>query len=325
MFGNESANLPAGGSKTVEPSTDLDNPENLNFWEPGDEEEVAEANPNKEEEGIESETDEASEEDGQESDAPDDEQEPDPEAEPKEKEDAVVITLKGGEQVPLEELKLGYMRERDYRQKTMETGNQRRTLDEMTARVTRTVDAFASHLAGMLPDEPQPALAISNPNEYVRQKAMYDSALAQVNRIIEMANEPKDVAKKLTEQQEEELLSSEDAKLAEAFPQTRKSPEERKKFFDEAFKTAVDLGFTEQELKGNIDHRYFKLAYWAKKGLEAEKAKTKAMTKVNNAPPAVANGKSKGPASQTVRSNQDAMKKLSRTGSIRDAMAIDFE
>lgn len=322
----ESANLPTGGSKTAEPSTDLNNPENLNFLDSDDEEQNTQTEG---EEGIESETDEASE-DGQESDDTEQQEDPDAEAdgdEPdaEEKDEPVVVTLKGGEQVPLEELKLGYMRDRDYRHKTQETANKAKSLEEMTTRVTRTVDAIANHLAGMLPEEPQPTLAIQDPSEYTRRKAIYDSALAQVNQIIHLANEPKEVGNKLTKQQEDEIVAFNDAKLAEAFPQTRKSPEERKKFFEQTFQTARDLGFTDEEMRGQIDHRYFKLAHYARIGLEAEQAKGKAMAKVQAAPPAVAKGKAKGPAAAQARANQDAMKKLSRTGSIKDAMSIDFD
>lgn len=322
----ESANLPSGGSKTVEPSTDLNNPENLNFVDSDDEEQN---NPPSDAPGIESETDEASE-DGQESDDTEQQTEDDPDAEGDEPDaeepaDAVVVTLKGGEQVPLEELKLGYMRDRDYRSKTQETANKSKSLDEMTTRVVRTVDAIAKHLAGMLPEEPQPTLAIQNPNEYTRQKAIYESALSQVNAIINLANEPKEIAGKLTKEQEDSLVALNDEKLAEAFPQTRKSAEERRKFFDQTFQTARDLGFTDEELKGQIDHRYFKLAYYARLGLQAQQAKGKALAKVAQAPPAVVVGKAKGAAAQQARANQDAMKKLSKTGSIKDAMSIDFD
>lgn len=53
--------------------------------------------------------------------------------------------MKGGEQVPLSELKLGYMRERDYRYKTQETANKGRALEVMTTRVTNTVKGIASY------------------------------------------------------------------------------------------------------------------------------------------------------------------------------------
>ena len=317
-------NSPSGGSDSATPSTDLNNPANLNFVDSDDEEQN---NPEEGTEGIESETDEA-DEDGQESDEPEeqeDEAAPAAEAKPDDKaKDNVLVTLKGGDQVPLEELKNGYMRDRDYRHKTQEIANKGRNLDEMTTRVNRTIDTFADYLAKQLPDEPPTTLAIQNPAEYTRQKAMYDAAMANVQGLIRMANEPKDVRNKLTSQQQSELIATENAKLAEAFPQTTK-PDGREKFFTEAFETARDLGFSDEEMKDLTDHRYFKLAYYARKGLEAEKAKTKVMAKVNNAPPAVPNGKQNGPASQKARANQDAMKRLSKTGSIKDAMMIDFD
>lgn len=323
----ESANLPSdGGSKTAAPSTDINDPGNLNFLDSDDEN-----NQEAEEPANETETD-ATDEDGQEADetatdeteAEDDEQEGEEPSEDVTSAKDVTVTLKGGEQVPLEELKSGYMRERDYRLKTQEVANTRKALDEMSNRVTKTVDAFASHLAGMLPEEPSHILAIQNPGEYTRQKAIYDSALSQVNQIISMANEPKTVTNTLTEQQQKDVLATESAKLLEAFPQIGKK-EGREKFFADTFQTARDFGFSEDELKDTSDHRMFKLAHYARLGLAAETARSKAMTKVNNAPPAVANGKSKGATSQKARANTDAMKKLGKTGSIKDAMSIDFD
>jgi len=56
--------------------------------------------------------------------------------------------------------------------------------------------------------------------------------------------------------------------------------------------------------------------------MEAEKAKAKATVKVAKAPPMTPN---KRPLEGKARSNQDAMKRLRQTGSIHDAMAIDFD
>ncbi|WP_376742357.1 hypothetical protein [Ensifer canadensis] len=60
---SESVNLATAGNETVKPSTTIDNPDNLNFWEPGYDDEPA--NLEQGAEGIESETDETIE-DGQE-------------------------------------------------------------------------------------------------------------------------------------------------------------------------------------------------------------------------------------------------------------------
>ncbi|OCP36742.1 hypothetical protein [Ensifer sp. LC163] len=322
---NESVNLATAGNETVTPSTDIDNPDNLNFWEPGDEEKPA--NSEQGTAGIEGETAETIE--GQEAGETAENAEGDEPAGAENGQAANVadnhlITLKGGEQVPFSELKLGYMRERDYRYKTQETANKGRTLEAMTTRVANTVNAVADFLFQQLPQEPTYQLAVNNPAEFTRQKAVYDAALSQVNRLIDMAAEPKKVAEELSAGASDELLSTESTLLAEAFPQT-KTDDGRTKFFNEAFDTARQLGFSNEEMAGITDHRMFKLAHYARIGLAAEQAKNKALTKVTAAPPATPNPRPNGVANQQVRQSKDAMQRLSKTGSMKDAMSIDFD
>lgn len=321
------ANSAPAESDSVRPSTSLDDPANLGFWEPEEE-----ANPEPEEEQIsEEETAETPEDGDQEAETPDEAEEGETTGEEDEESDAseddpdkVVVTLQGGEQVPLKELKLGYMRDRDYRHKTQEIGNKRRSLEEMTTRVTNSVNAIADFLAKQLPDAPDASLAMTDPAKYVREKAMYDAGMAQINAIVEQANAPKDVANTLTQEQRSELLATENAKLAEAFPQTA-NPDGRKKFFDRAAGAAKELGYSEDDIKGVTDHRMFKLAYYARLGMEAEKAKATAAKKVEKVPPVVPNKRQTGKNAAQIRANQDAMKRLSKTGSIHDALAIDFD
>lgn len=326
------------GSATVTPSTDINDVSNLNFWEPEDE-----ANPGEQASDAidgDREPDEA-DEDGQESEEPADdveegeeqaEEEPDEAEEPAEDEseepkpvdDDVTVTLKGGEQVKLGELKQGYMRDRDYRHKTSELGQKRRDLDELSSRIDQTVNAFADFLASQLPEEPSPHLAVSDPTKYTQQKAMYDAAMGQVQKIIEMGQQPKEVKGKLTEQQRRDSLAEENAKLAERFPQTT-DPKTRQQFFESAFNVARELGYSDDEMKGVSDHRIFALAHYAKLGVEAEKAKGKARTKVEKAPPVTPQKKQHSKNAAAIKRNLEAKKRLNRTGSIHDAMLIDFE
>lgn len=324
---SESVNLATAGNETVQPSTTLDNPDNLNFWEPGYDDEPA--NSEQGDEGIEGETDETIE-DGQEAGETADDAEGDEPADTENGEaaneaDSQLVTLKGGEQVPLSELKLGYMRERDYRYKTQETANKGRALESMTTRVANTVKGIASYLAERLPPEPPRQLAYQNPAEYTRQRAAYEDGLANINQIIELANDSTAVAGELQSSVTQETLQAESEKLAQVFPQTTKE-DGRKAFFDQAFTAARELGFSDQELKGVSDHRLFGLAYYARIGMQAEQAKGKALTKVANAPPATPKARPTGaPGQQQVRKNKEAMQRLSRTGSIKDALAIDFD
>jgi hypothetical protein len=169
---------------------------------------------------------------------------------------------------------------------------------------------------------PEPSLAMTDPGKYVQEKAIHEAAMAQINAVVSQATAPKEVANKLTAEQRSEYLQSENAKLAEAFPQTAK-PETRKKFFDEAINVAKELGYSDEEIKGATDHRMFKLAHYAKLGLAAEKSAAKAKTKVANVPPMAPNKRQ--PPNGKARANQDAMKRLASTGSIEAAMAVDFD
>lgn len=329
----------SAGSDLSHPSTDINDVSNLNFWEPEDE-----ANPEAEEPDAidgDREPDEA-DEDGQESEEPaeDDaeegeepaEEESEGAEEPAEDEsddekpvsDDVTVTLKGGEQVKLGELKQGYMRDRDYRHKTSELGQKRRELDELSSRIDQTVNAFSDFLASQLPEEPSPHLAVSDPTKYTQQKAMYDAAMGQVQKIIEMGRAPKEVNEKLTDQQRRDLLAEENAKLIDRFPQAT-NPEGRQKFFEGVFSAAQELGYSDDEMKRVTDHRTLALAHYAKLGMEAEKAKGKARTKVENVPPVTPKKKQHSKNAAAIKRNLEAKKRLTRTGSIHDAMLIDFE
>ncbi|MDX1192649.1 hypothetical protein GOL96_15910 [Sinorhizobium medicae] len=316
-------NFPSGESDSGRPALSFDHAVDLDFAE------SSETNEREEEERQSTNaTDEAPEDEGQETGEPadqgDETTEPGEEGEESNEAPDTIITLKGGEQVPLEELKLGYLRERDYRHKTQELGNKGRNLETMTTRVATTANAIAEFLIQQLPAEPTRMLAIQNPAEYTRQKSVYDGALEQVQRLIDVSAEPKRVGDEPKQAATQETLAAENAKLLEAFPRLARE-DARERFFAEAFKAGEDFGFSQDEMQGFTDHRYFKVMHYAMLGFRAEQAKSKALTKVANAPPATAKSKPKGPANPQARKNQDAMKRLAKTGSIKDALLIDFE
>jgi hypothetical protein len=312
-------------SDSAEPSDALDSPENLDFEEP-----LEEANQEASQTGTEtdSETD-APVEDGQEAettenaDGADEASEDKAKAEAPAASDDAIVELPGGEKLTVAELKSGHMRDRDYRHKTQELGNKRRDLETLSTRVTQSVTAIADLLVKQIPPAPDPSLAMTDPARYVADKAMHDAMMAQVASVIEQAQAPKDALNKLSDEQRVELLNSENAKLIEAFPQTAK-PETRKKFFDDVASVARDIGFSDQELQAVTDHRIFKLAHYARLGMQAEQAKAKAAQKVVNVPPVTPNKRPQGPNAAKVRANQDAVRRLGETGSIHDAMRIDF-
>lgn len=324
----ESDNLPFGGTDNAHPHFALDHPDNLNFDEPDEQPDNQEDQQGVTDADIE--TVEA-EEFGQETDEPatDDEatqdhtEEGDGEPERDSVQDDVMINIDGS-QLPLSELKTGYMKQADYSRKTQDLSNRRRDLEAMSGRVSATVDAITTFLAERLPAEPDAALAMSNPNEYIQKKAMYEAAVGQLEQIMKAKSGPNEIGAQLSTEQRQELLSQEDAKLVEALPFIA-DPKKRAEFNQQIFDTASSLGFSAEELNSSTDHRFIILGHYARLGMQAEKAKQKVATKVANVPPVTPQKRPQGQNPARVRGNQEAMKRLNKSGSIHDAMKIDFD
>lgn len=323
---SESDNLPMGGNETAQPLT-LDqaaerfllDPEEDNQEEATSETEEVETD---EAAGQETEDNSTSEDDGAESE---EQGETDETSEPVAEPADDVIVVVNGEQITLADLKAGHLRQADYSRKTLEVAEKRKGLEALSARVTSSVNVIADFLVKQIPAAPDPQLAMTNPGQFVQQKALHEDAVQQVNAILSQASDVKGVVDTLTNEQKRELLVSENAKLSERFPATA-TEEGRKKFFDTAAIAAKELGYSDEEIKQAADHRMFALAHYAALGMRAEKAREKANLKVQSVPPvAPQRARPQGAQQATARRNQDAMKKLARTGSIEDAMSIDFD
>ena len=312
------------GSDSVQPSDGLDNsPETWDYAEPEEEQATPETKPA--ETDSNSETDEAQpSQEAEEPEADKSETEETTEKATAEPDDSIVIAMPGGEKLELKELKSGYLRDKDYRHKTTDLANKRRELEALSTRVTQSANAISESLMSQVPPAPDPSLALSDPVRYVQEKAQHEGAMEWVNSIVTKATSAKEVVNTLTQEQQTEVIQSEIAKLTEAFPDIVK-PEGKKKFFDAALGAAREIGFSDQELGAVTDHRYFKVLHYAKLGMEAEAAKAKAASKVVNVPPVATQKRPAGPNAAKQRANQEAMKRLASSGSIHDAMAVDFD
>jgi hypothetical protein len=246
--------------------------------------------------------------------------------EPEEDDDTSVaetIELPDGTKIDRDEVVKGYLRQSDYTRKATEVADQRKTLEAETTRLSGITEAFIDHLSKMIPPPPDQALAYRDPNAYTRQKAAHDAAVAQVQKIVETGEKVKETSKKLSAEDRQKLVREENAKLAERFPQTA-DEKGREAFFNAAAEAAQAAGFSMDELSAVTDHRMFALAHYAKIGMEAQEKSKKAKSKAEKAPPATPNKPASNKRQGAAR-NREAMKKLSRTGSIRDALAVDFD
>lgn len=288
------------GTETVEtPENDTAAP--TDYYDPDEDQDTVEG-------GEEAATDEGEESEAEEPDETD--------AEP-----APQIVLADGSKVTIEEVTKGYLRQADYTRKATELASTRKALEADLQLVEGITQTFIDHLAAMVPQAPEPALALRDPNGYVRAKAQYDAAMAQVQKLIEIGKQPKQITDKLSTEDKRTKLAAENAALAEKVPMAA-TPQGRQKFMESAAEAAQQAGFSMDDLQGVDDHRLFVLAHWANEGLKAAKARETAKAKVANVPPATPR-KPGQPA--TGPRNADAMRRLTKSGTMRDALAIDFD
>lgn len=311
------------GSESAGPSTALDSPENLNFWEPEDDQ----AKPEVSEQRIEkaTETDEATE-GGQESDTG---EEHDEQAEPAAQKltDDTLVDL-GDEKVSLREIKDRGLRERDYRLKTAQVGETTRKLQSEATRLQQSVNALADYLASRLPAEPDPTLAYTDFQAYGQQKAVFEAAQAELHSVLQFAHQSQAVNNEVSQVERVQRLNMAAETLA-ADPDVGsliRDQAKAKQFFETAYKAAEANGYSRQELQSYTDPRAFKMAWLAGIGKQALDARAKANSKVERVPPVVAPQKAQQGQNAVVgRRSKEASARLNKTGSIHDAMRIDFD
>lgn len=231
----------------------------------------------------------------------------------------VVVTMDNGESVSLDELKGGYLRQSDYSRKTQEVANTRKALEEQTQLIDSVTSAFVQHMQATLPPEPPMELMATDPQKHYLLSVQRQQAIGQIQNIMQMADQPKQIADNLSADDRRKRSVEENEKLVQMFPDAI-GGEGRKAFFTDVQGVAERLGYTTDELNGVADHRVFALAHWAKKGMDADKAKTTAKAKVEKAPPS----KATKPA-QTGRKMQakaKARQRLLNDDSIENAIAL---
>ncbi len=298
---DENDTLPSGGTENVETLQD-DNVDLSTYYDPDEEQDTVEGE-------TEAATDEGSEEATEEA------------AEEPETEKPAQIDLPDGTKVTLDEAVKGYLRQSDYTRKVTEVATQRKSLEADLKLVEGITQTFIDHLAKLVPQAPDTALAMRDPQAYVRQKSLYDAAMAQVQELIEIGKQPKQIGEKLSQADKAAQIAEANARLGEMFP-SFKTPEGRTKFLEGASVAAQEIGFSFKELQEVSDPRMFALAHWANEGMKAARAKEVAKQKVANVPPAAPRKPGQPAAGPR---NAEAMRKLTKSGSMRDALAIDFD
>jgi len=335
----EASPSPNGASNTYEGGLSLEQAAALDFDDTLDGADDESASPDDEEET------EVDDQDGP-NDPDDDEDTPDDDSEdedPDDKDDdgqpkprvlepsdlQALVTLPDGTQSTVKELVDGNLRERDYRMKTAEVGEARRSVIAQSNQVNGVFDALVDHLAQHLPDEPDRSLLFSSdPNvvaSYHQAKAMHEAAMEQLASITAMGKQAKQAEGQLTAEQRAEKYKAENDALVAYMPELG-DPKKRDELNAKARAAAKHLGFNDQEINSNMDSRFYLMGLFAFDGLVAKSRAKTALKKVQNVPPAQpVERRAQKPGEQRFRKQKERVARLVKSGSIKDALAVDID
>lgn len=240
--------------------------------------------------------------------------------------DDVEVTLDSGDRVSLKELKDGYFRAKDYTFKTTEVAQEREALKtsraELTER-THVVETVLQNLSGylesLIPPEPDLVLARTNPGEYQYQIAIRQNAIAELGRLVSMKGAVDDAKASFSEADYRDYKAKEAAALVKQMPALA-DPVKRTAFDNRVKAAAKEFGFSDDEIGQTHDHRILRLVHYAAIGRKAEENRRAASQRVET--PKQAKAKS-APAPVNV-GNRKAMHQLAKTGSLKDAVKVDF-
>lgn len=313
-------------NNSVEAETDsvmpeTDNPEAWDYFDPDEDNEEAPAT-----EGTDDEAQQVTEEEADpEGEAEPEDAEPSSEdAEDKQPEHATLdalVKLADGSEVAVRDLIAGQMLKDDYSRKTQSIAEQRKAYESSSARLEKQTSALIDYIAQRMPPEPNRELAATDPAKWNQMKARYDAAVSDLQGILGVKEDVQAARNEANEAVHQQTLRDENRKLTMMFPEAG-TKDGREAFFTNAHKAAVELGFSEAELHQVSDHRLYALAHWARRGLEAEKQSKAARAKVQDAPPVAPK---KARVDRGRQRSADAMRKLAKSGSIEDALQVDWD
>lgn len=235
------------------------------------------------------------------------------------------VKVQGQElEVSLDELKAGYSRDSDYRQKTHSLGMEKRDLEIQKNSLRQTYDTRLSELNDL----------ISTANQFVEQKqggqdlaklyqedpteaAKLDFQLRQEKQHIESL---KSTAREAQNKQYETYLETQKELAATKIPEFS-DPNKADSFKLNMRNTLRNYGFNDQEIGSLADHRFLMVAKDAMSFKSQKDKRPIVSKKVANAPKVLKAGVAKSNVSSGREEVRNKIKTLRKTGHIRDAQS----
>ena len=229
-------------------------------------------------------------------------------------------------EVSLDELKSGYSRDSDYRQKTHSLSLERKNLEEEKGVLRQTYDTKLRELDELM----QSANSFISQGSEVDLKAMYEEdpqAAAKLDFQMRQQREHLAELRKRSEvvkQQQYNQFLNEQKQLAEQAIPELSNPQKASDLKVKMRNTLSDYGFNDQEIGSLADHRFLKVLKDAMDYRNLKAAKPIVQKKVVNAPKVVKSGTASSESSK--RSViQSKLGRLKKSGKIQDAHSAILE
>ena len=227
-------------------------------------------------------------------------------------------------EVSLDELKAGYSRDSDYRQKTHNLGIEKRELDGQRESLRQTYDTRLPELNEL----------IATADATVRQEqgsedlqklweedptaaARLDYQMRQRNRQLD---DVRNKAREAQTKQYEDFLGTQRELAAQKIPEYN-DPNKADQFKINMRNSLRNYGFNDQEIGSLADHRFLMVAKDAMSYQNLKDKKPIVQKKVANAPKVVKAGVAKSSTSSGRENIRNKINRLSKTGHLKDAQS----
>lgn len=242
------------------------------------------------------------------------------------------VRLPDGTVSTVADLIQGNLRDRDYRQKTMELAPQRRAVEEQSAALKASeqqVNQQREYLSQLLESiTPQPPNAdLMNPQSqsydplaYMHQKTQHEQFAQHLHYIQQTMGVSQQQMQEQAKQQRAEQAKTEWERLQGVLPELRDQAK-LKVLVDELNSTAQAYGYSPSEVAESLpyDHRMTLVLRDAARWRKLQASKPKAVAQVQGRPPVQKGGKRLSHDAKRAQRTSDAVNRLKQTGTVEDA------
>lgn len=238
------------------------------------------------------------------------------------------VRLPDGSVSTIADLIQGNLRDRDYRQKTMETAELRKSFESQSSSLKERetqLEQYSTYLTDLLksvvPEMPGPEMLASDPQGYLTQRAQAEQWQQHLAYLDSQRQQTAQERQAEAQKQQSEKATTEWNALLGKVP-AFKDKAKWDAFAKDANKFGADYGFTPEELRGlAFDHRQITVLRKAILWDKLQASKPKVQQKVEGRPPVQKGGKRLNPAEHRARAGSEALTKARATGSVEDVTA----